>query len=144
MLLLAKMDKKLQFIDSANIIAHENTVLLPVTMGAVATTEQAIINEAHRRDFVVPDRNREQKGDTTAAGAYVAFPKKGFHEWIGSMDLNSHVSQCVSGIEHGPETIVGQLRLDYTEEEINNDAIRKESFADACMVSLVLMNLSLL
>ena len=40
-MLLAKMDKKLQFIDLANTIAHDNTVL-SVTMGAVATTEQAI------------------------------------------------------------------------------------------------------
>ena len=27
-------------------------------MGAVATTEQAIINEAHRRNMVVPDRTK--------------------------------------------------------------------------------------
>ena len=90
-MLLAKMDTKLQFIDLANTIAHDNTVLLPVTMGAVATTEQAIINEAHRRDMVVPDRTKTRDSDNawghTAAGAYVAFPKKGLHEWVGSMDL---------------------------------------------------------
>ena len=130
--LLAKMDKKLQFIDLANTIAHDNTVLLPVTMGAVATTEQAIINEAHRRNFVVPDRNREQKGDTTAAGAYVAFPKKGFHEWIGSMDLNSLYPSVFRALNMAPETIVGQLRQDYTEEEIQNKIkLEKKSFADA-------------
>ena len=130
--LLAKMDKKLQFIDLANTIAHDNTVLLPVTMGAVATTEQAIINEAHRRDFVVPDRNREQKGDTTAAGAYVAFPKKGFHEWIGSMDLNSLYPSVFRALNMAPETIVGQLRQEYTEEEISNKIkLEKKSFADA-------------
>ena len=61
-------------------------------MGAVATTEQAIINEAHRRGFVVPDRVREVQGDTTAAGVHVVFPRK-VSEWIGSMDLNSHI--CV-------------------------------------------------
>ena len=57
-MLLDKLDKKLQFIDLANTIAHDNTVLLPTTMGAVATTEQAIINEAHQRGFVVPDRDK--------------------------------------------------------------------------------------
>ena len=51
-MLIARMDKKLQFIDLANTIAHDNTVLLYTTMGAVATTEQAIINEAHRRGTV--------------------------------------------------------------------------------------------
>ncbi len=131
-LLLAKMDKKLQFIDLANTIAHDNTVLLPVTMGAVATTEQAIINEAHRRGFVVPDRVREVQGDTTAAGAYVAFPKKGFHEWIGSMDLNSLYPSVFRALNMAPETIVGQLRQDYTEEEISNKIkLEKKSFADS-------------
>ena len=45
--LLVKLDKKLQFIDLANVLAHSNTVLLQTTMGAVAQTDQAIMNEAH-------------------------------------------------------------------------------------------------
>ena len=124
-LLLAKMDKKLQFIDLANTIAHDNTVLLPVTMGAVATTEQAIINEAHRRNMVVPDRTKTRESDSlwghTAAGAYVAFPKKGLHHWIGSMDLNSLYPSVFRALNMAPETIVGQLRQEYTEEEITNN-----------------------
>jgi len=130
-MLLAKMDKKLQFIDLANTIAHDNTVLLPVTMGAVATTEQAIINEAHRRGMVVPDRNKAAEKDT-AAGAFVATPKKGFHEWIGSMDLNSLYPSVFRALNMAPETIIGQLRQDYTEEEItNSQRLEKKSFADA-------------
>ncbi len=119
-ILLGKMDKKLQFIDLANTIAHDNTVLLPTTMGAVATTEQAIINEAHRRGFVVPDRKREENSDTQAAGAYVAFPKKGYHEWIGSMDINSLYPSVFRALNMAAETIVGQVRLEYTEKEIND------------------------
>jgi len=130
--LLNKLDKKLQFIDLANTIAHDNTVLLPTTMGAVATTEQAIINEAHRRGFVVPDRNRSERGDTQAAGAYVAFPKKGYHDWVGSMDINSLYPSVFRALNMAAETIVGQLRPDYTEEEINNKIkLEKASFADA-------------
>jgi DNA polymerase elongation subunit (family B) len=68
--LLDDLDKKLKFIDLANTIAHENTVLLATTMGAVAVTEQAIINEAHRRGMIVPNRKKmEEHGDTQAAGA---------------------------------------------------------------------------
>jgi DNA polymerase elongation subunit (family B) len=130
--LLNKLDKKLQFIDLANTIAHDNTVLLPTTMGAVATTEQAIINEAHRRGFIVPDRNRSERGDTQAAGAYVAFPKKGYHEWVGSMDINSLYPSVFRALNMAAETIVGQLRPDYTDEEINNKIkLEKASFADA-------------
>ncbi len=130
-MLLDKMDKKLQFIDLANIIAHENTVLIPTTMGAVATTEQAIINEAHRRDMVVPDKPKASERDT-AAGAFVATPKKGYHEWVGSMDLNSLYPSVFRALNMAPETVVGQLRLDYTEEEIDNAMrLEKKSFADA-------------
>ena len=132
-MLLDKMDKKLQFIDLANTIAHDNTVLLPVTMGAVATTEQAIINECHRRDMVVPDRVRTNREENTqAAGAHVAFPKKGYHEWIGSMDLNSLYPSVFRALNMGAETIVGQLRTDYTDEEISGSmTLEKKSFADA-------------
>ena len=131
-MLLDKLDKKLQFIDLANTIAHDNTVLLPTTMGAVATTEQAIINEAHQRGFVVPDRDKSERKNTQAAGAYVAFPKKGYHEWVGSMDLNSLYPSVFRALNMAPETIVGQLRQDYTEEEITNKmTLEKKSFADA-------------
>jgi len=135
-MLLAKMDIKLQFIDLANTIAHDNTVLLPVTMGAVATTEQAIINEAHRRGMVVPDRTKTRDSESlwghTAAGAYVAFPKKGMHEWVGSMDLNSLYPSIFRALNMGAETVVGQLRQDYTNEEIHDKmSLEKKSFADA-------------
>ena len=60
--LLDKIDKKLRFIELANEIAHDNTVNIKTTMGAVAVTEQAIINEAHRRGMVVPDRKIDELG----------------------------------------------------------------------------------
>jgi DNA polymerase elongation subunit (family B) len=128
--LLDKLDKKLQFIDLANKIAHENTVLLQTTMGAVAVTEQAIINEAHSKGLIVPSRaKRDDLGDTQAAGAYVAYPKKGLHEWIGSMDINSLYPSAIRALNMGPETIVGQLRPEYTQEEIEGHMAKKKSFA---------------
>ena len=131
-LLLHKLDQKLQFIDLANTIAHDNTVLLPVTMGAVATTEQAIINESHRRGYIVPDRIKNREENTQAAGAYVAFPKKGFHEWVGSMDLNSLYPSVFRALNMAPETIIGQLKPTYTDQEINDKiTLEKKSFADA-------------
>ena len=130
-MLLDKLDKKLQFVDLANIIAHENTVLIPTTMGAVATTEQAIINEAHRRGMVVPDKPKSSERDS-AAGAFVATPKKGYHDWVGSMDLNSLYPSVFRALNMAPETIVGQLDPSYTLEEITNaQKLEKKSFADA-------------
>ena len=129
--LLDKLDKKLKFIDLANTLAHECTVLLRTTMGAVAVTEQAIINEAHHRGMIVPNRKqRDESEDTQAAGAYVAYPKKGIHDWIGSMDINSLYPSAIRALNMGPETIVGQLRQDRTDQFIQEQMlVHKKSFA---------------
>jgi len=130
--LLDKLDKKLKFIDLANTVAHENTVLLATTMGAVAVTEQAIINEAHHRGMIVPTRaSRDDLVDTQAAGAYVAYPKKGLHDYIGSMDINSLYPSVIRALNMGPETIVGQLRQTYTKSEIEAKTAKGNSFAAA-------------
>ena len=129
--LLDKIDKKLRFLDLANEIAHDNTVLLQTTMGAVAVTEQAIINESHRRGMQVPNR-RDHGGDTQAAGAYVAFPKKGVHKWVGSMDLNSLYPSVIRAMNMAPETIIGQIRLDISDARIHEDVtLKKMSFASS-------------
>ena len=131
-MLIAKMDKKLRFLELANELAHANTVLLQTTMGAVAVTEQAIINEAHERGMVVPNRKqRLTDEDTQAAGAYVAYPKKGVHEWIGSVDINSLYPSAIRALNMGPETIVGQLRPVMTDWLIRDNMAKGQSFAAA-------------
>ena len=113
--LLVRLDDKLQFIDLANVLAHGNTVLLQTTMGAVAQTDQAIVNEAHQQGFIVPDKKFD-KDTTQAAGAYVADPKRGMHKWIGSMDLNSLYPSIIRSCNMSTETIVGQVRHTFTRE----------------------------
>jgi DNA polymerase elongation subunit (family B) len=130
--LLDKLDKKLKFIDLANTVAHECTVLLQTTMGAVAVTEQAIVNEAHHRGLIVPSRpKRDENAVNQAAGAYVAYPKKGLHDYIGSMDINSLYPSVIRALNMGPETIIGQLRQDYTQAEIDAKIAKGNSFAAA-------------
>ena len=129
---LAEMDKKLRFLDLANELAHANTVLLQTTMGAVAVTEQAIIVEAHERGMVVPNRKpRNDSVDNQAAGAYVAYPKKGVHEWVGSVDINSLYPSAIRAMNMGPETIVAQLRPVITEKYIQDKLAKGSSFAAA-------------
>jgi DNA polymerase elongation subunit (family B) len=108
--LLGRLDAKLKFIDLSNELAHQNTVLIQTTMGAVAVTEQGIVNEAHRRGMVVPDRVRREPGSDPAAGAYVAYPKKGLQDWIGSIDINSLYPSVIrrrnrTQNDHGKEII---------------------------------------
>jgi DNA polymerase elongation subunit (family B) len=100
-------------------------------MGAVAVTEQAIINECHRRGFQVPNRQkRDDNADNSAAGAYVAYPKEGLQDWIGSLDINSLYPSAIRALNMGPETIVGQLRQTYTESYIHEQMnLKKKSFA---------------
>ena len=128
-MLLAKLDKKLRFIDLSNELAHENTVPIPKTMSAVALTEQAIINEAHAQNLIV--QNRKDWGDENrpAAGAYVAYPKKGMHEWIGAIDINSLYPSTIRALNMAPETIVGQLRPIMTEHYLQQRMLAGESFA---------------
>ncbi len=131
-MLLNKLDKKLRFLDLANELAHDNTVLLVTTMGAVAVTEQAIINEAHQLGFIVPNRKgRDEQGDTQAAGAYVAYPKRGMHDWVGAIDINSLYPSAIRALNMGPETIVGQLRPTMTDRYIQEKIAAGSSFADA-------------
>ena len=128
--LLDKLDKKLRFIDLSNELAHSNTVMLQTTMGAVAVTEQAIVNEAHHRGLQVPNRQKRDDEATQAAGAYVAFPKKGLHKWIGSMDLNSLYPSVIRAMNMAPETVIGQIRPDISDDRVHTDMfLKKKSFA---------------
>jgi len=130
--LLDKLDRKLRFIALSNELAHANTVLLQTTLGAVAVTEQAIINEAHRRGVQVPNRPKRDDNSTTAAGAYVAYPRKGLHSWIGSMDINSLYPSVIRALNMAPECVMGQLRPTYTDEYIEEQmTLQKKSFAGA-------------
>ena len=130
--LLDRLDKKLKFLDLANTLAHENTVLLQTTMGAVAVTEQAIINESHRRGFVVPNRTKmSEREDSAAAGAYVAYPKEGLQDWVGSLDINSLYPSAIRALNMGPETIIGQLRHTMTDAYIEDQMSKGKSFAAA-------------
>ena len=117
-MLLYKIHAKLKFLELANQLAHENTVLFPTVMGSVAMIEMAIYNEAHSRGVVVPDKNRKEESDEeskTAAGAYVATPKTGIHEWVGAVDINSLYPSVIRALNFAPETIVGQIRPTYTD-----------------------------
>jgi DNA polymerase elongation subunit (family B) len=119
--LLDRLDKKLQFIDLANSIAHGTCVLIQTTMGAVAVTDQSVLVEAHSRGEVCPDKKRSHdETSTRAAGGWVANPRKGFHRWIASTDMKSLYPSVIRALNMSPETIVGQIRLDRTNQAIKD------------------------
>lgn len=142
-MLLFKIHDKLKFLNLASDIAHQNGVLLPTAMGSVAMIDQAVINEAHSRGLIVPDkvrRSNDLSDEPTAAGAYVAVPKKGIHEWIAAVDLNSLYPSTIRALNMAPETIVGQIRSHMTDKYIadrmqdkivNGKKVKGMSFAAA-------------
>ena len=126
-MLLFKIHNKLQFLELANQLAHENTVLIPTVMGSVAMIEMAIMNEAHALGMVVPDKKRKSKNDDEpqqAAGAYVATPKRGIHEWVGAVDINSLYPSAIRALNMAPESIVGQIRQTLTDQYMLEKGMR--------------------
>jgi DNA polymerase elongation subunit (family B) len=128
-MLLVKIHNKLKFLDLANALAHENTVLLPTVMGSVAMIEMAIMNEAHERGLVVPDKKRKDthNDEQQAAGAYVATPKRGIHEWVGAVDINSLYPSAIRALNMAPETIVAQVRQTITNNYMREKGLRLAS-----------------
>ena len=124
-MLVYRIHHKLKFLDLANALAHENTVLLPTVMGSVAMIEMAIYNEAHERGFIVPDKKRKDNhsDEQQAAGAYVAVPKKGIHEWVGAVDIMSLYPSAIRALNMAPETIVGQVRQTLTDQYMHEKSV---------------------
>lgn len=113
--LLYKFEAKLKFIALTNVLAHENCVLLPTTLGPVALTDQAIILEAHKRGMVVPERPDNYES-VKIAGGFVAEPKTGLNEWVASIDINSLYPSAIRILNMSPETLVGQVRQELTDK----------------------------
>lgn len=119
--LLDRLDKKVQFIDLANTIAHSNCVPIPATMGVVAVTDQAILLEAHSKSLICPDRKHSKDSEADkAAGGWVATPKKGLHKWVASTDMKSLYPSVIRAFNMSPETIIGQIRLIRTNDALSN------------------------
>lgn len=126
-MLLVKIHNKLKFLDLANALAHENTVLLPTVMGSVAMIEMAVYNEAHERGLVVPDKKRKDDNAEDvqqAAGAFVATPKRGMHEWVGAVDINSLYPSVIRALNMAGETIVAQVRQTLTDQYMKDKALK--------------------
>ena len=151
-MLLVKIDQSKRYIELHNQVAHANCVDFRTTMGSVLLVETAIINEMHEMGLVVPnkkDPNAEERvvnngvlGDVFSdddddgpvfakaaehipvVGAYVAKPKKGLHEFVGAIDINSLYPSVLRALNMSPETIIGQVRSTETERIIAERAAK--------------------
>jgi DNA polymerase elongation subunit (family B) len=75
--------------------------------------------------MIVPDKKRTDSygAEQQAAGAYVAVPKKGIHEWVGAVDINSLYPSAIRALNMAPETIVGQVRQTITDKYMHDKSM---------------------
>ena len=76
----------------------------------------------------VPIGPKRDDENTQALGAYVAFPKR-----TTQMDCPNGLEQSyprvIPCVEHGPETIVGQIRPEISNPRVHEDITLKKIFA---------------
>jgi DNA polymerase elongation subunit (family B) len=105
---LVQLDSKFKFIALANQMAHENTVVFDAVLGTVSYVETGITNHAHYKlNRIVHDKVITE--NEKVEGAIVLTPKKGLHEWVGSVDINSLYPNVIRSLNISPEKIIGQF-----------------------------------
>ncbi|AUS03045.1 hypothetical protein NVP2275O_464 [Vibrio phage 2.275.O._10N.286.54.E11] len=123
--LLKLLNDKLDYISLHNQMAHDESVCISTTMGSVALIDTAIINEIHTWGEVVFDKMIKPEPEHGAAGAWVADPVKGVHDYIGCIDLNSLYPSVLRSLKMSTESIIGQVRHIFTDEHLKS-AIDKQ------------------
>lgn len=117
---LLQLDDKFKFIQQANQMAHESTVVFDAILGTVAYVETAIANHAHNAmNLIVPDKVIVE--NEKVEGAIVMTPRIGLHEKVGSVDLKSLYPNTIRAMNISPEKIIGQ----FIEQEDDWRAIRQ-------------------
>lgn len=134
-MLIVRLDDKLNYINIHNKQAHQIPCLLDTTMGTVGWFDQMVINEAHKKNKIVPDKENRLNPmfiDVKAPGAFVQDPVIGFKKWIGCSDLNSLYPSTIRCLNMSPETFVAQVQLNETlpylrQKAIDNNLWKKKS-----------------
>jgi len=134
--LVKRIDDEKKFIDLTNLLAHNNGVLLETTLGTVGITEQAIINQGHYfsdEELIFPSKPKKDENESGAAGAFVSPPKVGIRKLVAGNDINSLYPSTIRALNMSPETLIGHINSDETEnhiiEKVNSG--EAESFAEA-------------
>jgi DNA polymerase elongation subunit (family B) len=82
------------------------------------------IDEMAERLIAAADNDDEEDEKQPVVGAYVAQPKKGLHEHIGAVDINSLYPSAIRALNMSPETLVGQVRPTATDQLIAERAAK--------------------
>ena len=116
-MLVKRLEDKLKYIDIHNRQCHSICCTYDATLGTVGWCEQAMLNKAHEKNLICPDKDLnkgKEYSNVIPAGAYVADPIPGLYEWVFSLDMNSLYPTCLRSLNMSTETIVAQVRLTKT------------------------------
>ena len=114
--LVVDMDKKLKFIELAQVICHAGHVFYEDFLFSSKWLEGAILTFLRRNGRVAPDKpvRRYSKEDEAPGGkftgAYVKEPKPGLYKWVYDLDLTSLYPSIIMTINISPETKVAKVR----------------------------------
>lgn len=124
--LIERLEDKMKFIEQAYALAYSAKVNLNDVFSQVRMWDVMIHNYLYDRHIVVPQK-RESKKDEKYAGAYVADPVVGMHEWIASFDLASLYPHLIMQYNISPETIVNHKFNVSIDDVIDRDRSKFES-----------------
>ena len=106
------LDTKLNFIGITQALCHTGHVPYENVFTSSRYLEGAILVYLRNLDIVAPDKKPKPKKDTDGgqfAGAYVADPQKGKHDWVFDLDVTSMYPSVIMSLNISPETKLGKL-----------------------------------
>ena len=106
-----KIDKKLDFISITQALCHSGHVPYENVFTSSRYLEGAILVYLRKLGIVAPDKKPKPKvaDDFQFAGAYVADPQKGKHDWVFDLDVTSMYPSVIMSLNISPETKLGKL-----------------------------------
>jgi len=110
-IILKDLEEKLKLIELMKILSEMMGINLEDTFGTVKPWGQYLTNLALEETLVMPF-DRKSHLDKTIVGGYVRHPKKGKHDWLVSIDVNSMYPLLgMRAFNMSPETYINEYEL---------------------------------
>ena len=129
--ILKGFEDTLGYVELANAFIHLSTGLFKHVTGTLKLSELSTINYCHYDlDGVICPDIHPPENSTKAKGAFVLIPRKGVHDMIGSVDINSLYPSAIRSNNISPETIIGQ----FVDEIRAAEEIKKQSYVNLTLL----------
>lgn len=135
-LLVEKLDEKLDFIQLAISIAMMTKSRLSEVFGTVKIWDNLIYNML-RAEGIQPPPENFARDAVDFLGGYVKEPIPGRYEWVVSLDLTSLYPSIIRMYNMSPETLVGASRgrESWMNRMLNQEPVTSEASAEGCAMA---------